>query len=232
MRIFKKKVLQYAVPIALGLCLITQVSWAEKVYVSDLLRITLRTGPSTQNRVISSLRSGQELEVLESKDEWSLVRLLEGEQEHIEGWVMTRFLITRLPWEMQAAALKNENMRLKKKFNLLEKKYQETTVREKLVSGQLAENTTALKGLQDKHNALKSDAAGFLKLKAANEATKTELSTIKNTVEILTIENKNLSSSNSRKWFATGALVLLAGLLIGLVMGRRQKRHNSTILYD
>ena len=121
MRIFKKKVLQYAVPIALGLCLITQVSWAEKVYVSDLLRITLRTGPSTQNRVISSLRSGQELEVLESKDEWSLVRLLEGEQEHIEGWVMTRFLITRLPWEMQAAALKNENMRLKKNLTSLRK---------------------------------------------------------------------------------------------------------------
>ena len=220
MRIFKKKILKYAIPIAFGLCLVYQASWAENVYVSDMLRITLRTGPSTQNRIISSLRSGQALEILDSKDEWSFVRLLEDGQKNIEGWVLTRFLITRLPWETQATALKNENMHLKEKFDLIEKKYQKTTAREKLVSGNLAENTTALKRLQNKHESLKRDAAGFLKLRAANEATKAELSTLKNTVEILTIENKNLSSSNSRKWFATGALVLLTGLIIGLVMGK------------
>ena len=40
--------------------------WAERAYVTDSLEITLRTGPSTEHRVMATLSSGTSLEILGS----------------------------------------------------------------------------------------------------------------------------------------------------------------------
>ena len=62
--------------IVLGFCLTGQWSWAEKAYVTDSLKVTFRTGPSTENKIVSMLSSGQPVEVLESQEKWTHVRLL------------------------------------------------------------------------------------------------------------------------------------------------------------
>jgi SH3 domain protein len=49
-------------------------------------------------------------------------------------------------------------------------------------------------------------------------------------VTVLSSENDKLRSSERRKWFITGALVLLCGWLIGLVRGKKQRRRRS--IYD
>ena len=48
-----------------GLMLCAAAAQAQRMYVTDELVITLRTGPSTQNTVIANLRTGDGLEVLE-----------------------------------------------------------------------------------------------------------------------------------------------------------------------
>ncbi len=60
----------------LALSVMEQTSWAQKAYVTDSLKITLRTGPSIENKIISMLDSGQPVEVLESIGEWSRVLVL------------------------------------------------------------------------------------------------------------------------------------------------------------
>ena len=43
----------------------------------------------------------------------------------------------------------------------------------------------------------------------------------------LTQENKELKSSEQIRWFLAGAVVLVGGWLIGLTMGRYQKKRRS-----
>ena len=100
----------------LGLCLMSHRSWAVNAYVTDQFRISLRRGPSTENKILKFLPSGYPVEILENQEGWSLVRSTEGEQDSVKGWVLSRYLITRHPWEKQTQSLLQENAILKKKL--------------------------------------------------------------------------------------------------------------------
>ncbi|MCK4728329.1 MAG: hypothetical protein KAT27_05355, partial [Desulfobacterales bacterium] len=74
------KVWRLIIPVTFGLCLMVQTSWADKAYVTDWFRISLRRGPSIENKILKFLPSGLPVEVLESQEGWNRVRLLEGEE--------------------------------------------------------------------------------------------------------------------------------------------------------
>ena len=208
------------IPIALGLCLIGEASWASKAYVTDSLKISIRTGPSIENKIINYLGSGQPVDVLESQDDWSHVRVLEHKLGNLEGWVLSRYLITRLPWEFLAKPLKEENAKIKEKLTRIEKNFEETARREQILIKETKEDTEALEKLQNEYETLRRESADYLELKDAYEKTRSAQKSIKK----LTQENETLRNSQRSRWFATGALVLLCGLIIGVILGRQQKK--------
>ena len=164
--------------------------------------------------------SGLPVEVLESEEGWSHVAPLGPDQNNIKGWVLSRYLITREPWEIQAKALKEENIRLAEKLALIEKEHDDTLRGRKEASENLEVNLEALQKLQKEYDTLKQGAADFLKLEAAHKALERASKDLKE-------ENERLKSSEARKWFTIGALVLLFGLLLGLVLGRQRRRRAS-----
>jgi SH3 domain protein len=208
-------------------CLMSEPGWATRAYVTDSFEITLRTGPSSQNKVIAMPASGEAVEILNSQDDWSNVRLLGRQGGAVEGWVLSRYLIERLPWEMQARTLKDENMRLKEKLEQIERDQGETTRREQELTAELKKNVDALKKLKSEYDSLKRGATNYLKLKKDFDAATAKLETTEKTAQSLTKENERLRYSQRNKWFATGALVLLVGLIIGLVLGRKEKKRKS-----
>ena len=225
------KTLRLIVIIALGLCLTGQVSQAEKAYVTDSFEITLRSGPSVQNKIISLIRSNQPLEILESQENWSHVRLLEREQGDAEGWVLGRYLVTRLPWKIQAESLKQENSQLKEKVGHIEKEWGEVARKEQDLSKELKKYKQSLHKLSNEYKALKQGSAEYLKVKQAYDDTNAKLEASQKAVQKLTRENEHLRSSERNKWFGMGALVLLSGLMIGSVIGRQEKKRKS-LLYE
>ncbi len=228
------KDLRFVVAITLGLCLVGQTSWAAaaRAYVTDIFEITLRTGPSSQNRVIALPRSGQPVEVLESKDDWSRVRLLEHRQGNLEGWLLSRYLITRQPWERQASSLRKENGDLKENLARVEAQLKEIASREQGGARELKNNIIALNKLQSEYKTLKRGSANYLKLKEEHKATLTTLDASQRDVERLTRENDMLRSAQRHKWFGMGALVLLTGLGLGVAIGKREKKRRSSLIYE
>ncbi|MGD9311147.1 MAG: hypothetical protein PVG51_18540, partial [Desulfosarcina sp.] len=64
--------------VLIGLLAMPAASVAQTVYVSENFEITMRTGPGTERKIISLVQSGKALEVIETGDEWSLVRAPNG----------------------------------------------------------------------------------------------------------------------------------------------------------
>jgi len=209
------------------LFMVAQSSWAATVYVSDSFEITLRTGPSIENKVIAMPSSGQPLEVLDAQGDWTQVRMHKPDGDTVEGWVLTRYLSARLPWEVQAETLNAENASLKEKLAYAEMQLKEATVREQDLARKLKENTEALEDVRAEYDSLKRRAADYLKLEAAYEANLSKLETAEADVHRLAEEVKQLRSSKRNRWFLTGALVLFSGLIIGLVLGRQRRRRSS-----
>ncbi|MBW2567998.1 MAG: SH3 domain-containing protein [Deltaproteobacteria bacterium] len=110
------------IPVILVLCLMGQTVWAKKAYVTDEFRISLRRGPSIENKILKFLPSGQIVEVLESQEGWCRITVSAGENSNFQGWVLSRYLISRLPWEIQAKSLIKKNALLKERLAGIEKK--------------------------------------------------------------------------------------------------------------
>jgi SH3 domain protein len=177
------------------------------------------------------LPSAQVVEVLGSHGDWSQVRVTGLGDSEKDGWVLSRYLITRVPWEHQARSLRKENTVLKEKQSRMSKELNETTSRERVLSTELQEKTKALSDLNSEYDVLKQGASGYLKLKADHGATRSDLEAAQKEIRALMEENGQLRASKRNKWFATGALVLLCGLMIGLVMGRQQRKRRSSMYY-
>ena len=214
--------------ITVAISLISQDGLAEKAYVMNPTKITLRKGPGVTEKIITMLRQDEPVEVLETKKGWSHVRLLEPNRQNKEGWVVSGYLVNRVPWKIQTGLLKEENTLLKEKLNKIEKEWRELSGEREELSGKLEKNGTALDTVRQRYETLKKEASSFLKLKKKYETTKTKMEVAQATTEKLTEENAVLKSSQRNTWFLTGAAVLLVGLIFGLIMGRQQKKRKSS----
>lgn len=166
-------------------CLMVRPSWATTAYVTDFFEITLRSGPSVDNKVSAMIHTGQPVEIVKAREGWSYVRLLNRESGEKMGWVLSRFLVDRLPWKTRVREMKEENARLREKLLERERKLSEVLHRQK--DGRASVNT------------------------------------MRKTVQRLTEENQRLKSSQRYRWFAIGAIVLLFGMIIGMVIGRKNR---------
>jgi SH3 domain protein len=202
------------------------VSSAQQQYVTDTFRITLRTGPSTENKIITMLPSGTPLEVLETSGEWSNVRFTEDEEVKT-GWVLQRYLTTETPCRLRIDALQRERNQQRDRLQSLEKRLAEKTDLERKSSKELENTLASLEKVTNEYETLKKGSADFLALQAEHEATQTELSKTRDSLELITAKYDELKSSERKKWFLIGAGVILFGILVGVILGRREKKRKS-----
>lgn len=199
-------------------------SSATKAYVTDSFEITLRTGPSNENKITSMLFSGRPVDVLDTQGEWSRVKVLDSDKE---GWVLSRYLVTRLPWEVQARKLQEEIAGMSAKLTRLDKESADQSQQRQGLASELKQKTEAFEVLSKDHMELKKGAEGYVRLKAIHEAAEKDLKSARDEINKLSAENEALRSSQQNGWFLSGALVLLCGLLIGGIVGRQQKKRRS-----
>jgi len=87
-----------------ALCALAATATAERVYVTDSLRLGLYHSDDTSDKPFLNLVSGTELEVLERNASLARVRTPTGE----EGWVKSAFLVPDKPAQVRVAELEAE----------------------------------------------------------------------------------------------------------------------------
>lgn len=214
--------------VSLGICLSSVPCHAEKAYVNNPTKITLRRGPSIKDKILAMLQENEPVEILNSQEGWSHVRLLTPKWKNKEGWVVSGFLVSHVPWEIQVGSLKKEKARLKEKLAKIETELKALSSAREERTGKLKENRMAFDEIQNKYQTLKKEASGFLKLKKEYQIAKTKMQDVLATTEKLTKENSDLKVSRRNTSFLTGAVVMLVGLIFGLVLGRRQQKRKSS----
>ena len=189
------------------LCLILALPvMAEDIYVSGVTKITMRTGPGTEHKIVAMLRSGTRLEIVEYNEDWSLVKT--GEDK--TGWVLTRFLTREVPQTLLVAQFKKENADLTQALEEAESRAEE-----------YRQKYEALAGIEEKYKHLEKASADYLKLestyKALQETAKARQEQIRSLED--KVDNEELY------WALAGAGVFIVGLIIGLA-SRKKRRHS------
>jgi SH3 domain protein len=206
--------------LSLIFCLFSNFVYGETMYVSDILKLTLRTGPSTENKILAVIESGQMLDVVKAGDEWSQAQLPDGK----EGWVLSRYLtphetnnikLERLEAKhknlmIQSAALLEENNRLK--------------AESKKRSIEFEANQKQMLKAQTDYETLKTEVAEFITLKSKYENAISQLAEQTAKAEKLEEQLTGLELTYYIKWFLAGSGVLVIGFLIGFSTKRQRRR--------
>ena len=214
--------MRHFVFIGVLLILFSTAVQAETMYVSDLAEITLRTGKGIDHKIIAMIKSGQKVEVLEPDDQWTRIRLPSGK----EGWVVSRFLTSKLPSRIELEQLKEKHKAL---LALADSPYTEISKlkdeNQKLMA-ELAVSEKTLNALKTSYETLKSKSASLLKLQDSSENSVARLSEQQKEVERLEEELSKLERRQYIHWFLSGAAVLFVGFLMGY-RAKRQRRLSS-----
>jgi SH3 domain protein len=208
--------------LAIGTCLlaVAAIARAETVYVSDVIKLAVRSGPGNEHKLIAVTESGQQVDLIRSGEDWSLVRLANG----AEGYVLARYLTTVPPGRFQylqlqdkvkaltaqAAGLTEENSRLKSE-------------NEKLAAA-VSGGQNQIGSLRSEYETFKQEASDLVSLKAKTETLAAELEQKNKQLAALETQPDDVYRTTYLYWFLAGAAVLFAGFLTGYSVKRQRWR--------
>ncbi len=207
--------------VGIFLMIFSSVLWGQTVmYVTDV-KLTVRTGPGNDRKIIATVSAGQRAEVLEQGSEWSKVKLTDGK----EGWMLTRYLASGQPDKYAVETLKKEHEMLSAQVtSLLEEN--KNLKKENESSGSGSSVKGSFETLSKSYNTLKSECADFLKLKSDYLKVSSQLSEQKKENGAMKEELDKIRSDQRHIWVLIGGGILLVGILIGFI-SRRPPRRSS-----
>lgn len=190
------------------------------MYVSDILKLTLRTGPSIENKILAVIDSGQMMEVVEFGDEWSQVQLPNGK----EGWVLSRYLTPNETNNIKLQRLETKHKNLMVQASELLEENNRLQAENKKLSTEFEANQKQLVKTRTDYETLKADASEFLTLKTSYESAASQLAEQTAKAEKLEEQLTRLEMYTYIKWFLAGSGVLIVGFLIGYSSKRQRRR--------
>jgi SH3 domain protein len=198
---------------------------AETRYVSDQIEATLRTGPTLGHAVQRMLKMGAALEVLEedTKSGYTRVKTSGG----TEGWILSRYLMSEPDAKSQLEKIakqitNNSALEGSVRVQLTAIKDEYDSMKKRVVT---LENEN--KRLEGELNVIKKTSSNVLSIDRENKDLNHKLSEVEERFNLLLTENNDLSDRKQRDWFVAGALVLLGGMILGLILPALTKRKQS-----
>jgi len=195
---------------------------AETAYITDTIRLSVRSGPANDQKSLGLVESGQTVDILKSSDEWSLIRTPSG----IEGYVLSRYLTNQPPAKSRFDQVQEKNKTLTAQAaGLVEETARLKADNEKLAAAAAA-GQRELAALKNEFEAFKKDAAEVTELKAKYHRLEAELAEKQEKITQLENPANDILNPNNLYWFLAGAGVLLAGFLTGFSV-KRQRRWST-----
>jgi SH3 domain protein len=210
-----------------GLLLTSVAATGETRYISDNIPVTLRSGPSVENRILKNLPAGARVDVT-GADEASGYSQVRVASDGTEGWILTRYLTDQPVARDRLAASEKDLADARSRVKELEAQVASLTddlaaTRERLEQAS-ANNKNVTSELED----IRSASANAVQLRDQNESLKQRVADSEERVNRLTMQNTELASQSRQQWFIVGAGVLFGGILIGIVAPHLKRKRRST----
>lgn len=197
---------------------ISGLAHANKQYVQNPVKVTFRSGPGTEFKIVRMMEIDSAVTVIEEKGEWTKVQDEEGK----EGYILSRFINKEVPISLRYKWLNDQYKKLKVKNEELKQMQDNVSLRLSATEKALKTSEESFENTQNDYQELKSGSADYLNLKSTYEDTKKSLE--EQNSKIIELEAIQL-----REYIyaaLTGISILLLGLIIGL-LAKRKRSYSS-----
>ena len=217
----KKERPMYSLVLSLLIVVLVTVSapaQAKTAYISDELKVAMRSGASSGHRIIKFLVSGTAFTVLGSSDDEKFIEIELSDGS--TGWVATENVMDA-PSARERLVSANEKLNQAKQEN---KDLKNTIAELRAEAKQLNSEINTLQNERTKLSNLLEDlkitAANPMALRQENMQLKESLSKAEAIAEELDKDNQQLRSNVAQEWFMIGGAVSLGSLIFGLILTR------------
>lgn len=195
-------------------------------YISDRQFIPVRSGAGNEFRIIHrGLPSGTRLTVSKTEGDWSYITTDKG----TTGWVRSQYLMQDLPAQNKLEAAVSNADRLAKQNSELALQLQALHAEKETLQGELGDTSEELGQVSEDFTHLKQISGKAVQLDSDNRRLAEETEKLRSNVEMLEAENLRLQDKLDSEAFMNGALAVLLGVVITLVVPRLwPKRRRSS----
>ncbi len=205
-------------------------AFAETVYVSDSVDLTLRSGESNSHKIIKMLSSGTKLTLLDNNKatNYSKVKTSGG----LVGYLPTRFIqnkptnswyLTKANQELELLKSENEKM----KASLAEIQQND--------SGTATGNSDLINErdqLSNDLNDIRQTASNAIQLKQQRNELQERVVNVERELQQLKREKQALEDSTSQDWFLYGGILSFLGIFLGLLIPKISWQRKSQGNWD
>lgn len=215
--------------------LMTQFSQAEeptgdqplaKMYVSDVIWLQVRSGPSLKNKIVKSVKSGEHLQVLGEDKEAGYTQVRTPDNR--EGWVLTRYL-TNQPIAKEKLILANRELdNLRAETKTASERLKQLEQENKALKSERAKLKNESSSTADELKKIKAISADALALDEKTKRLTTRNQELEIQIEALRAENMELKDNRQQNYLIYGGGLVFAGILAGLILpSLRGRKQNS-----
>ena len=217
----------------LPLIIILLSSWtahAETVYVTDNIKLSLRSGPSLKNKIVKMLSSGTPLTVLK-RDSNGYIKVQTS--KGTEGYILSRHTKKNHTnnWYLNKTneniiRLRDKNQQLQTELDALKSEHPDKD------SDNLALSTPK-KQMSKKISEIQQITANMPQLKQQRDQLQERVVNAERELQQLKREKQTLEDTTNQSWFIYGGMLAFAGVFLGLLIPKIswQKKSSSWDTY-
>jgi SH3 domain protein len=200
-------------------------SQSSQRWVSDQFEVTMRSGKDNRKAIVRMLPSGANIELLEEDAEagYSRVRTPGG----AEGWVLNRYLMKIPPARKRLPDLEARLRKSQEKRSELEREIRDLSKERSDLQSQSSKLEKSGSSLQGELDEVRRLSSSVIEVNDSNKQLRRRLIENEQLLDELKSENSRLAARSNREWFVIGALVVIFGILIGLILPRIRWRKKS-----
>lgn len=200
----------------------------DTLYVSDKQYIPLRSGPGGDYRIIHrGIPSGTRLTVGRESDDgtWSEITTANG----TSGWIRSQYLMSDVPAQVRLTAAETRAQEMTQANDTLKSEVKALQAERVELLNQVTNTDSSFRGVSEELAQLKQISGKAVQLDTDNRRLVEESENLRSEVETLKSENQRLQDKLDSGAFLDGALAVLLGVIITLVVPRLwPKRRKSS----
>ncbi len=197
----------------------SQLYSAETRYIRDELYVPLRSGQTTQHRIVhKGLVSGTPLTIIAVSDDklYSQVRTSKG----IEGWIQTQYLSDSPAGRDLLKVAERKLATLQEKYDDLGNEFNQLNTEQRDAKQQLSTLSSSSSETAKELDRVRSISANAIQLNDDNQRLLEENRMLKKELVMVNTDNQRLADNEENDAFLNGALAVLLGVMITLIVPR------------
>jgi SH3 domain protein len=206
--------------------LLSATALARTAYVTDELKITLRSGESATHRILRMLPTGTKLTVVSDNPQtgYSKVRLDAG----TEGYVLSRQLLSQPVARDRLAAAEAEVAALKAAPGELSSRLANLTDQHKALQIEHKNLQEAKRQVDQEYAALQRTASNSVRIANERNELRKQVASLTREIEDVKQQNRELENKTAQNWFLIGAGVVVGGIILGLILPHLRVRRRKS----